>query len=286
MEVGLLAADVGAQISGLIVDQVQPLRKMGLDETVKHLVASLGIPSLLSDLMTMPARIGTLIPLEYHYNKEYTPRIPALQDLITMLVREVITLDEYVEYASWMGESRTETHWRLPAPDMVHDAFHRKIISGEEWNRYLVWHDYKPEPRPGVSKSDLDIVRGLRKTLIPRVDVRRGWLYNLIPDEDLLRRYELLGYEDDAETMTEIQKEAALYSDKNMIRRELMYMYAAGQISRDEFHLALEDVEKQRYPNVWYWKMRGELYKARVSKAEGVSLEELTEEVSGPAGED
>lgn len=235
-----LGTEVTLELIGIGLDITHPMKAVGARRLAERITDSLGTGRLTSDIATMPARVGLLPQLVYWYNKQYTPLIPNLQDLITMLVREVITPEQYVDLAAMQGESKTwadrrwETHWRLPSPEYVIEAYHRGILDKAELDKFIVWHDYRPGARPGISKSDLEILGGLLKTLIPRVDLRRGWELGLIDDDSLIERYRWLGYEDDAELMAEIQKAAALEGERAAVAR------AAGRRFR-ELHMKEAD---------------------------------------------
>jgi len=230
----LLAGQVAMEAALTVADNVHPLRSIRVVEIGQRINDAMGYPSVVREIASAPLRYGLFPQLAYWWNKQYTPLIPNLTDLITMLVREVITPEQYVDLASMQGESkiwadrRWETHWRLPSPDYLIDSYHRGNISKAELDKFIVWHDYRPAPRPGVSKSDLEIMGGIFKALIPRVDLRRGWTAGLVSDEELVERYRWLGYEDDAELMAEIQKNAALESDRGAVAR------AAGRRFRDQ----------------------------------------------------
>jgi len=230
----LIAGMVAMEAAMTVADNVHPIRSIRLIEIGQRINDAMAYPSTIREIASAPLRYGLFPQLAYWWNKQYTPLIPGLQDLITMLVREVITPEQYVDLASMQGESKTwadrrwETHWRLPSPDYLIDSYHRGNISKAELDKFVVWHDYRPAPRPGVSKSDLEIMSGIFKALIPRVDLRRGWTAGLVSDEELVERYRWLGYEDDAELMAEIQKNAALESDRGAVAR------AAGRRFRDQ----------------------------------------------------
>lgn len=284
-----LGTEVSLELIGIGLDITHPMKAVGARRLAERITDSLGTGTLTSDIATMPARVGLLPQLAYWYNKQFTPLIPGLQDLITMLVREVITPEQYVDLASMQGESkiwadrRWETHWRLPSPDYLIDSYHRGNISKAELDKFIVWHDYRPGPRPGVSKSDLEIMGGIFKALIPRVDLRRGWAIGLVSDEDLVERYRWLGYEDDAELMAEIQKNAALESDRGAVARAAGRRFRDQRMTEKDFRDVLERVrivgERQDLWIARYVLERTAKPSASEEAAEeipaGVSLEEL-----------
>lgn len=107
--------------------------------------------------------------------------IPGPGDLINFVVREVI---DPKEFPTWMARqgfsafwstSYWEAHWRLPDPGRLWTAFLRKVLREDEYKKYIVWHDFKPEPRPGISRSDLEIMYATQYDLPGRIDTR--WMY-------------------------------------------------------------------------------------------------------------
>ena len=178
-------------------------------------------------------------------------KIPGPGDLIIQVVREVISPADFATFMYKQGfkdpwpANYWEAHFRLPSPDFLVDAYHRGVISEAELHKYVFWHDYKPEPRPDISKSDLEIMAGIRKTLIPRVDLRRAWLQGEITDAEMETRYSWLGYEDDAALMARIQKAVALTPQRNTVRNMFLRGLRKGVYSEAVVRARLKEL---RYP--------------------------------------
>lgn len=110
-----------------------------------------------------------------------TERLPGAGDLITMMVREVIDPTIFKDTMLMQGVSELwsdrhyEAHWILLPLGKVQDARYRGLIDDTELAKYLVLHDYKPEPRPGIGLSDQDLAAKLIWKIPGRIEAR--WMY-------------------------------------------------------------------------------------------------------------
>ena len=217
---------------------------LGQIETQQHMIKDVltvtGLFALGATLLRIPLDQAVLIPTRQFYASVFTPEIPGSGDLVRFLVREVITTDVFQKMMKYQGFSAEkagwywDAHWVLPARGELVDALHRGVISQAEYNKFIVWHDYSPTARPGIAKSDLEILSGIRKRLIPRVDLRRGWDLGEITDAGLTEGYVALGYEDDAPLMARIQKAVALAAERSAYARALLRAYRKGQKTAEE----------------------------------------------------
>jgi len=176
-------------------------------------------------------------------------QIPGPGDLIRFVVREVISPDDFTVQMEkqgygpgWAG-AYWLAHFVLPAPQFLYDAFHRGQISDAELQKYIFWHDYQPTPRPGISKTDIEIMRGLTKTLIPRVDLRRAWALGALSDADLEKRYGWLGYEEDSALMAEIQRTVALGPYITGVARQTLAALRKGLRTETEVRARLSELK-------------------------------------------
>jgi hypothetical protein len=190
--------------------------------------------------------------------------IPSVSDLISMVVREVIT----PEFFEWIMKKRGytydfkelaaagesipkvsdlpnitnwakaywENHWKLLEIGHVKDAFFRGIISEEEMKKYLVWHDYKPEPRPGIHISDRDIMSELVWDLPGRIDLRWMWEAGAITEEEAKKMLKMTGLHPDWIDKTILGWKLYLFREEiGKVIQQAITDRVEGWITDDEF---------------------------------------------------
>jgi len=220
----------------------------GVNELYHNLMSATGLAAISAAFLHVPLEVGILTPTRQFYNEVFRTTLPGPTDLIRFVVREVITPDRFSKvmplhgYSDEWTKAYWEAHWILPAFDNVVDARHRGLISEEELEKFLIWHDYSPKPRPGIEKTDVEIMRGLLKTLIPRVDLRYAWELGRLTDDELVAWYERLGYEEDSELMAEIQMARSLVEEMHKVRDEWIRDYVDGFIDEDVLRANLAEI--------------------------------------------
>jgi len=224
-----------AQATSLTIAEAASLGQLDISpQAFLHIPQLDAAYRLVGELYSVMAEASLVIPLKQYFMRAFTPMIPPAEDLIRFVVREVVPPETFYEYMPLTGFSDEiakwywEAHWILPPPTLLYDAYHRGVISREELDKYIVLHDYKPEPRPGIAKSDQEIMRSVIKTLIPRVDLRYAWEMGMVSDEGLVDWYSKLGYEEDSELMAKIQMARALVEEIGKLRTEWIADFVEG----------------------------------------------------------
>ncbi len=175
--------------------------------------------------------------------------IPGVRDLITFVVREVIKPEDFYDWSKKQGLSEYwaknywEAHWVLPSFENLREAFWRGIISEEEFRKYIVWHDYKPEPRPGISKSDQEIMRELSYVLPGRIDLRWMWRWGVIDYDEYKDILRMLGVHPDwIERVALAETRNALEAERTGYASALERAYLVGAISESTLRARLRDL--------------------------------------------
>jgi len=233
--------------------------------------------SAIEEITKTSLEASLLIPLEYYYLFQHTPKIPGASDLVRFVVRECFPLEklpkapeEFEKYMKYQGYSELwsraywEAHWQLPAPTQLYEAFHRGIISEDELRKYLTWHDYKPTPRPGISKSDVDIMLELTYRIPTRTEARMMWEMGLLTDAEVDEIVKAEGVHPRyREKFKRFIKEFMIRDEIRAVEREARRLYAKGRLTKDEYinilraaripkefydiYLQLAEIEKKKY---------------------------------------
>lgn len=176
-------------------------------------------------------------------------RLPSVSDLITFVVREIITPEDFFTACQMQGlhaywaSAIYEAHWRLPSFGDLQEAFWRGVISADEFRKYIIWHDYRPFPRPDISKSDVDIMMSLQWKLPTRIDTRWMAKHGLISFSQHKRLVQMEGYPDGdpyelgfniAETVAKAEIINVVVDERTLWRNRLFDSYELGLVTEQE----------------------------------------------------
>jgi len=184
--------------------------------------------------------------LQRYWQKTYQPFLPAYGDMISIYVREgymeekwVEIPPEFVEFMKELGYSEGWTkrlwgkHWVLPGVDHLYEMFHKKIITYDEMATMLKYHDFEPVWRDRLIRNAY--------TMIPRVDIRRAYVWGILGPEDLQTRYEKLGYSpEDATYMKDIAIRFGLSAYYSRLLTVASGAFRKGQLSGADFQAWME----------------------------------------------
>jgi len=176
--------------------------------------------------------------------------IPGVNDLITFAVREVIPPEDFYKWSAQQGLSEYwagkywEAHWVLPGFGDLREAMWRDIISEEEFGKYVIWHDYRPEPRPGISKSDQQIMRELSYNLPSRIEARYMLRWGTIGKDELKQLEKARGIHPDwLERIADAEYLNQLIEERNRIKTEHQNSFAKGYLTKDQLEAKLREVK-------------------------------------------
>lgn len=192
-------------------------------------------------------------PSDYVKFRSTLYRLPPVQDLITMAVREVFTPEvatrfgqfedipqEFITLAGQVGLSEEwarnywASHWALPSIQMGFEMLHRRVIDESDIDLLLKSQDVMPFWR--------DRIKQISYSPLTRVDVRRMHATGVIDDAEVYSAYLDLGYNDvNAQRLTEFtikltetQTATPSEDETDLTKTDIRGLYEDGIITRDE----------------------------------------------------
>ena len=174
--------------------------------------------------------------------------IPNPQDLLMMVAKEAFEPDEIERYglaeefpeeqSQWLtkqGLSRYwqekywAAHWEYPSYGQVLEMLHRGLITEED-----VYEYYRVIEIPTYWRNLLTKINYMPYT---RVDVRRMHQMGVLTDEELLRSYKDIGYDDEhAQKMSEFTLAYNAQTTKQLTQSQIMKGYVNKIITREDAH--------------------------------------------------
>jgi len=195
---------------------------------------------------------------EWHpYFVELSKSIPGVSDLVTFVVRECFPLEdlppapkEFVESLKmWNMDEKWAraywfSHWQLPAYDQLVEAYFRGVISLEELRKFIIWHDYSPDPRPGISKSDVDIMNELIYRMPDKLDARWMLRWGVVNKDEYKKLRAMDGLHPDwLEKVAEAEFLNNLTDERSAVKTAIASLYVAGYYSEDVIKSVLKDMK-------------------------------------------
>lgn len=188
-------------------------------------------------------------------------RIPGVQDLIRMAVKEAFTPEiaeqfgQYADFpaaiAEWTAKQGLSAewtqrywaaHWDLPSTTQGYEMLHRGVIKEEELDLLLRAQDVMPWWR--------DKLKAIAFNPLTRVDVRRMYQLGVLDEPGVIRAYKELGYNaENSQRMLEFTKiyygpedETGEEADRDWTKAEILDGYRKRIITADQARMALREM--------------------------------------------
>ncbi|MCJ7573952.1 hypothetical protein MUO93_06780, partial [Candidatus Bathyarchaeota archaeon] len=150
----IMGGVVGVEISLFIAHAFLEGATLGQIEALKEIetmvVSKLGLNQIASSAITIPLNELVLKRAQQYYAAEYTPEIPSYQDLIEMVVKEVIPLDEFKAQMKFLGYSEQwsqniwDKHFIPPSLTDILTAWRRGLITEKRVDELMILVDLDP----------------------------------------------------------------------------------------------------------------------------------------------
>jgi len=187
---------------------------------------------------------------------ELRKALPSPSDLVRFVVREVALMppdyptpqffldamkkwgyDDYWARAYWWS------HWELPAFGQLQEAYFRGIITESELKQFIKWHDYSPDPRPGISKSDLEIMFELIFKMPDKLDARWMRRWGIINSEEHKQLLKAEGLHPDwLDRVALAERMNMLADERTEIKSALRSQYLVGMITAQVLQQKLREI--------------------------------------------
>lgn len=237
----VFAAKIGLYVIGIVAEIASAGQIEGVTDAVRGFVEGSAWDQVATEIPMIEYEAKLLKPLRYYYNREFTPEIPGMGDLVHFRVKEAITQEEFVEFALLQGYAQRysdaywDAHWLLPSPGQAYDMEARGEITVPELEELLTFADFDPRYRAQMM--------AIRFTLPGRVDLRRMYEAGDIDFSTMAKRMRHRGYsEDDAELVAKAQAWETMSSNIGLLMTNLKNDLKRGWISEDEYKAGLMEL--------------------------------------------
>lgn len=128
---------------------------LGQLEAVKDfeplVISKLGLDALANKATLLPFEKGIIAQAEKFYNQKYQTEIPQVQELINMVVKDKMTVEEFKQWMQLKGFSDDwsqliwDAHFIQPNYEAIRSGLYRGLISPEDWDAAKIRADLDPE---------------------------------------------------------------------------------------------------------------------------------------------
>lgn len=158
-------------------------------------LSKLGLSQLGAKALMLPLDELVFKRAQQHWASQFTPEIPATTDLISMVVKEVITIDSFKKWMRFKGfgeewsQAIWDAHFIAPTLTDLLTAWRRGLIDEAELDRLMILVDLDPR-----YKNIFDT----RKYITPSLSLTRFlWETGAIGRDEVERNVKLEGYHPD-----------------------------------------------------------------------------------------
>lgn len=145
---------MGGAIANFVVHAIIEAGSLGQFEFMRDLdpmvISKLGLDKLAERATMIPLEMSVLLPAEQEYASRHPNVIPPFSDLINMVVKEVIPIDEFKTWLGRQGYSEEwatriwDAHFLPPNFQQILQAYYRGAITREQVDEYRVLVDLDP----------------------------------------------------------------------------------------------------------------------------------------------
>lgn len=232
-----LAVDVVVIVA--VLDVIATACSLTLVRNLVHIgrlfISTWGLDRYIGAVIAPALQAGLIPRLQQGFNEQYQAQIPGSSDLIRMELREVFRPEfrpELLEpptsgdfksamrkqgFNDYWSDSYWAAHWVLPSLSELDEMLHRGVINTLDWETMVRRNDYLPAWIPNRQK--------IIYNPYTRVDSRRMWDLAILSEDELLKNYRDLGYDElHAEKMV-------LWTKVYVLAGELRARYSKGWIT-------------------------------------------------------
>lgn len=263
---GIGSTAVGVSIAIWIANLAAQAATGGQHKWVKdfddQVIAKLGLAGLGAKVISIPLERGVFKPAEYFYNTLLTPEIPAYADLINMVVKEVLELDDFKKQMGRLGYSGDwsqkiwDAHFIPPTRTELLRAHWRGKLSAEAITKLELLVDLDPRFTKINSETgeipltleaggggDFNIWEDLRYIDPSREEIRYMWETGAIESEEEYTEYlRRLGYR--TEDLEKLVNYGVRFQERFFRRRYLIVLgqgYRLGTVTEEELRAGYKE---------------------------------------------